>query len=104
MHEHYFEAAIRDEVRNVVEARRGARNSQLNSAAFSLASLGIPEQRIYEALIPAAERCALVKDDGMKAVRATIASGMKAGYSHPRQAQWPGGFGGSSYRQQPQTA
>jgi hypothetical protein len=46
MHEHYFEAAIADEVRKVVEARRGARNTQLNSAAFSLASLGIPEQRI----------------------------------------------------------
>jgi hypothetical protein len=101
MHEHYFEAAIADEVRKVVEARPSTRNSQLNSAAFSLASLGIPEQRIYEALIPAAERCGLVKDDGMKAVRATIASGMKAGYARPRQAQWPSGFGGSSYRQQP---
>jgi hypothetical protein len=101
MHEQYFEAAIADEVRKVVEARPGARNTQLNSSAYALASLGIPEQRVYEALILAAERCGLVKDDGMKAVRATVASGMKAGYAHPRQAQWPSGFGGSSYQQQP---
>jgi hypothetical protein len=101
MHERYFEAAIREEVRKLVEARPGARNSVLNSAAYSLATLGIPEQIIRNELTRAAEQSGLIKDDGRKAAEVTIASGMKAGYAHPRQAQWPSGFGGSSYRQKP---
>jgi hypothetical protein len=99
MHELYFEAAICEEVRKLVEARPGARNSVLNSAAYSLATLGIPEETIRNELTRAAEQCGLIKDDGRKAAEATIVSGMKAGYANRRQTHyWVNGVG--SYRPQ----
>jgi hypothetical protein len=100
MREAYYEAAIADEIHKVTRARPGARNTMLNNAAFALASLGIPEHRIRSVLTSAAEQCGLVQDSGPKAVRATIASGMRAGYANPRQTlHWENSFGG--YRPQP---
>jgi hypothetical protein len=90
----YIEAAIRKEVGKVANAASGARNSTLNSAAYNLATFGVEEQRIRAELTAAAGRCGLAKDDGMKAVEATIASGMKAGFANPRQIS----INGASYR------
>jgi Protein of unknown function (DUF3631) len=96
----YIEAAIHKEVGKVTNAGSGARNSALNSAAYNLATFGVEEQRIRAELTAAAQRCGLVKDDGMKAVEATIASGTTAGYANPRQIP----INGTSYRPQAQSA
>jgi hypothetical protein len=101
MRDAYFEAAIADEVRKVVEARPGARNNVLNSAAYNLATLGISEQTIRSELTRATERNGLFKSDGPKAVQATIASGTKAGYANPRQTHhWANSTASFNHRPQ----
>jgi Protein of unknown function (DUF3631) len=96
----YIETAIHKEVGKVANAGSGARNSILNSAAYNLAAFGVEEQRIRTELTAAAERCGLVKDDGVKAVEATIASGTTAGYANPRQIP----INGASYRPRAQSS
>jgi putative DNA primase/helicase len=82
--ESYLEAAIEGEAKIVAGALRSERNNSLNRAAYNLATLGISEQRIYVELLSAAKQCGLVKDDGIKSVEKTIASGVKAGFADPR--------------------
>jgi hypothetical protein len=63
------------------------RNQQLNAAAFGLGRLvargWIDSAKVMDALKDAAATCGLVKDDGTRAVRATIASGLAAGFKEP---------------------
>jgi hypothetical protein len=81
----YLQAALDDELTGVARAAVGTRNATLNRAAFRLgqlagAGLGSGEQ-IADALVHAAARCGL----GEREARATIASGLRAGYAHPRR-------------------
>src|SRR5258708_2316287 len=63
------------------------RNSALNAAAFSLGRMAarqwIEASEVKDALLDAARRCGLVKDESVEAVQATIASGLKAGLKQP---------------------
>ena len=89
----YAEAALADELAAVSSARRGQRNATLNKAAFSLGqfvgaqALSAPdvEARLYGA----AQASGLVADDGERAVRATLKSGLEAGQRSPRDIPAP---------------
>jgi predicted P-loop ATPase len=68
-------------------AANGGRNQKLNAASFGLGRMvargWIDSAKVVDALKDAAAKCGLVKDDGMDAVRATIASGLDAGFRQP---------------------
>ena len=49
-----------------------------------VASKLLTRDEVEVALLDAARRCRLVKEDGAKAVKATIASGLKKGMTKPR--------------------
>ncbi|MCJ2065394.1 bifunctional DNA primase/polymerase [Methylobacterium sp. J-088] len=84
----YTARAVDAECDTVVLARRGQRNTTLNTAAFALGTLvgagrlnaGTARHRLYEAAV--ASR--LVQDDGQHATLATINSGLTAGAKNPR--------------------
>jgi putative DNA primase/helicase len=84
----YAKAALDGRCREIagMPASSG-RNKALNAAAFSLGRMvacqWIEASKVKAALLDAAARCGLVKDDGANAVRATIASGLKAGVKQP---------------------
>ncbi len=84
----YALRAFDDEVRGVSRAPAGQRNQALFEAALKLGTLvgagALAEAAVAGALEEAAKDCGLWKDDGAKAVRATIASGLKAGKEKPR--------------------
>lgn len=84
----YAEAALEGEYARVASSPRGARNNDLNRAAFSLGQFvaggALPESRVRETLFRAAEVCGLVHDDGAKQVHKTITSGLRGGANHPR--------------------
>ena len=84
----YYEAALESEYARAASSPRGARNNDLNFAAFKLgqyvASGALPEGRVRETLYRAAEASGLVHDDGPKQVHKTITSGLKAGAKNPR--------------------
>lgn len=84
----YAEAALEGEYARVASSPRGARNNDLNRAAFSLGQFvaggALPESRVRETLFRAAEVCGLVQDDGAKQVHKTITSGLRGGAHHPR--------------------
>jgi len=84
----YAEAALRKELEAVARAPEGTRNDTLNRAAFNLGQLvagGCLERARVEAeLFTAAEDCDLVRDDGEKAARDTIRSGLEDGRQQPR--------------------
>lgn len=86
--EKYVERALAAEIRGVESAGPGTRNDALNLAALKLAQLVaagvLADSRARVELYAAAERCGLVKDDGARSVRATIASGFKKGLRQPR--------------------
>jgi putative DNA primase/helicase len=83
-HPNYLKSALDNEYRFVASAKAGTRNDTLNRAAFKLAQLSIPENEIFECLVPAAQACCLVDEIGISAVYATIRSGMRAGGRNPR--------------------
>ena len=84
----YALAAFDDEIRSIQNAGSGTRNSTLNNAALKLGSLvaagALSESVVFAALEDAAAACGLAQDDGLKSVRATIASGFRAGFAKPR--------------------
>ncbi|MFG1340386.1 bifunctional DNA primase/polymerase [Xanthobacter autotrophicus] len=84
----YAEAALEGEYARVASSPRGARNTDLNRAAFSLGQFvaggALPESRVRETLYRAAEVSGLVQDDGAKQVHKTITSGLRGGANHPR--------------------
>jgi predicted P-loop ATPase len=84
----YATAALDRQCREIagVSANSG-RNQKLNAGAFGLGRMvargWIDGTKVTEALQDAAAMCGLVKDDGVVAVRATIASGLAAGLKEP---------------------
>ena len=85
----YAMAALNAETRLVATAQLGTRNDTLNRAAFNLGQLVatgmLPSLATVTALINAAERSGLPRDEA----RRTIRSGMTAGSRHPRKPLTP---------------
>jgi Bifunctional DNA primase/polymerase, N-terminal len=84
----YAAAALDWQCRDIAGlAANSNRNKQLNAAAFGLGRLvargWIDDAKVTSGLTDAAARCGLLKDDGERAVRATIASGLAAGFKEP---------------------
>ncbi|OSM07678.1 hypothetical protein MAIT1_04555 [Magnetofaba australis IT-1] len=83
--EAYAEAALRGEVAKVASAPPGCRNDTLNTAAFALGTLigsgQLPQETAESRLMAAAMAAGLTEREA----RATIASGINAGVSHPRE-------------------
>ena len=86
--EKYVEAAIDAECRTVANSTRPGRNNTLNTAAFSLGTLVganvLDASRAARVLYEAAAAAGLVREDGQRAVMATIESGLTAGAAKPR--------------------
>lgn len=86
--EGYARAVFEGELNALARAPRGERNAILFKAAARLGELAaggaLPVQAVAAGLISAAEACGLTRDDGEAAVRATIASGLRAGLRRPR--------------------
>lgn len=84
----YAFSALDNEAGRVRLAGEGTRNQTLNNAALSLGQLvaagALPESMVWAGLEDAAAACGLTKDDGLKSVKATIASGLKKGLTKPR--------------------
>ncbi|MBF0171497.1 MAG: DUF3987 domain-containing protein, partial [Nitrospinae bacterium] len=83
--EAYADAALRGEVAKVAAAPPGCRNDTLNTAAFALGTLigsGQLAQETAESRLMAAAMAAGLTE---REARATIASGINAGVSHPRE-------------------
>jgi Bifunctional DNA primase/polymerase, N-terminal len=84
----YAAAALEKEIRGVERAGRGDRNNRLNIAAFRLGELigagALDEEEVRAKLEAAAVGNGLVKEDGMRAVRNTIESGLGDGKRAPR--------------------
>jgi hypothetical protein len=84
----YAKAALANEVGELARAPKGQRNARLNRAAFVLHQLVAADQlaphEVLTGLWWAADVCGLVRDDGKKAVHATIQSGAAAGLATPR--------------------
>jgi N6-adenosine-specific RNA methylase IME4 len=84
----YASAALEAEVAKVTVAAPGTRNATLNASAFSLGQLVagglLSETEVYDRLFAAAVTNGSVKDDGARAARKTIASGLGNGKQHPR--------------------
>lgn len=84
----YGLAGLDAELQALRGAREGGRNDALNIAALKLAQLvaagALHEGFVRAALEEAAASIGLVKDDGLRAVRATIESGFRKGRSQPR--------------------
>ena len=88
----YVIAALRNEVDRVTHTPPNTgRNQQLFKSSASLGSLagsGLVTVDVIEAhMAAAAHTCGLVRDDGVRSVNATIASGVKAGLSKPREVE-----------------
>jgi predicted P-loop ATPase len=84
----YASAALDRQCREIAGlTANSGRNQKLNAAAFGLGRMvarsWIDRAKVADALKNAAATCALVKDDGMAAVQATIASGLTAGLQQP---------------------
>jgi hypothetical protein len=93
----YVAKAVRDEVQNVEQAKPekeggNGRNNTLNDAALKLGHYvrdgGLKPKDITEKLRAAAIVNKLVKDTSEKAVRATIASGLRKGMAEPTDLSW----------------
>ena len=86
--ERYVEAAIDAECRKVAQSTRPGRNNTLNEAAFCLGTLVganvLDAGRASSELYAAASAAGLVREDGQRAVMATIESGLTAGAAKPR--------------------
>lgn len=86
----YVVAAVDGECRTLASMSKGSgRNQRLFIAAAKLGGLvgaGLLGQDDAEAALEAAARdCGLVSEDGLRAVRLTVASGIKRGVSAPRE-------------------
>jgi hypothetical protein len=83
----YGLAALSKQTKLVEQAAAGTRNDALNKAALSLGHLVgagvLSETVVRAALEDACQASGLAKDDGLKSVRDTITSGLKAGIAQP---------------------
>jgi hypothetical protein len=84
----YGAAALEYEITALAATLPGGRNHALNRATFCLFQLvsggELEHDPVVNRLIDACHRNGLVKDDGLRSVLATIASGSRAGLQHPR--------------------
>jgi hypothetical protein len=98
----YVEAALADEVKRVATAFAGGRNDTLNTAALKLGQLvaggWLDQSRVERSLEDAAAANGLGRDDGLKSIRDTIKSGLKAGARDPRDPPERQGATMSGYR------
>lgn len=86
----YGEAALRGEASALAGmGKASGRNQRLFSAAARMgeiaASGGLSLERVRSALADAAQACGLVREDGLRSVHATIASGLRHGTANPRR-------------------
>jgi len=83
----YVRAALAEELARVATARRGQRNRQLWESTRNLYNLvaagALDHHEIDRALLAAAERCGLLKEEPRQTHR-TLASGRQVGLEHPR--------------------
>jgi Bifunctional DNA primase/polymerase, N-terminal len=84
----YGQAALDSEIATLANTSVGGRNHAANRAGFCLGQLvgggELDAAEVERRLIEACTANGLVADDGLPSVRATIASGMRAGLKHPR--------------------
>ncbi|WP_081494858.1 phage/plasmid primase, P4 family [Bradyrhizobium liaoningense] len=84
----YGLSALDAELQSVRQAGKGSRNDALNIASLKLAQLvaagALHESFVRAALENAAADCGLIRDDGLRAVKATIESGFRKGRTQPR--------------------
>jgi hypothetical protein len=84
----YGAAALDLEIAALAAAAPGTRNHSLNRTTFKLAQLvagaELHRDEVVDRLLDACGRNGLIADDGLKSVKATIASGMRAGLQYPR--------------------
>ena len=84
----YGRVALDREIEMLAGTPAGGRNHALNRCSFRLAQLvaggELDRDQVIDRLVHASHRNGLINDDGLKSVRATIASGMDAGFRHPR--------------------
>lgn len=84
----YGAVALEREIKALASTAPGGRNHALNRASFSLHQLvaggELEDAEVRHRLLEAAIANGLVKDDGARAVLATITSGARAGMKHPR--------------------
>ena len=86
----YVAAAVDGECRELATMPpRSGRNLRLFQAAARLGELVgaglLPQDHAEACLEAAAQDCGLVREDGLRSVRATIASGMRRGLAKPRE-------------------
>jgi len=83
----YAEKALTNAANKVAASQRGGRNSELNTAAFCIGTMiargWIGAATVEGRLQDAAAACGLIADDGERAVRSTIKSGVEAGLKEP---------------------
>jgi hypothetical protein len=84
----YAAAALEYETAALAQTPPGNRNHQLNRASFNLHQLvgggELDTRDVENALISACQANALIADDGLRSVEATIESGRRAGLQYPR--------------------
>jgi hypothetical protein len=84
----WAKAALERELSALAAAPKGQRNTSLFAAAAKLGALAaggaLPVDAVAAGLLAAADACGLIRDDSERAVRATIASGLRAGLQRPR--------------------
>lgn len=89
----YGQSALAREVGELTTALAGGRNDALNAAAFSLGQLvaggELQEAEVVEALLRACQGNGLLRDDGERACRRTIDSGLSRGKLSPRSGSAP---------------
>ena len=87
MNSSYLERALQDEL-SILRSKAINRNDQVNKSAFSLGQLCTPEgldkNEVEHLLRKAAEENGYVEKDGLRAVLASIRSGLEAGMKKPR--------------------
>jgi hypothetical protein len=85
----YGRSALRSEARQLSQAPVGMRNHALNVSVFRMGSLmgpcGLSEAEIASQLMDACAANGLTRDDGLPAVKRTLAGGLRAGREHPRR-------------------
>jgi hypothetical protein len=83
----YAYVALRHAMNELLNAKPGERNTKLNIRAYSLGRLAargwITVERVLQGLELVCEFNLLTRDDGPEQVRATIASGLRAGMDRP---------------------
>jgi hypothetical protein len=86
----WAEAALNNEAAAVANKKQPGRNTQLHKSACNLGQIvgggALTEQEVIDALMAAATENGSVKDDGDKACRNSIASGLRKGKLQPRTA------------------